>query len=555
MTTVFLARLGDFLADRSCRFTRREDGTVTLFGVMMFILMVLIGGIAIDVMRYETQRAQLQYTLDRAVLAAAALNQTLEPEDVVADYFARSGLERYRLRLDVDDGVNYRTVSATAEMDINTMFMDVFGVRALTSPAYGRAEERVRNVEISMVLDVSGSMGWAAADGRSKLQNLRDAANSFVATVMEANNYDTDDMLVSISIVPYNGFVNAGSEMESVFNFSNEHNASTCTRFRGDQFDRTDLGASEEIQRLSHFDYSYRDYYAYFVTPYCPTSELNAITAWSHSIGDLQAEINAFTATGWTAIDQGMRWGVTLLDPSSADELQAIGRVHEDFGDRPEAHTDAETLKIVLLMTDGENTEQWDVSDAYRTGGSNIWHHADDDRWSIWYPAAGQYWIPSPRAGDGTTFNNPGGYWSDDPYDDGNAFDGHESVEMSWPWMYATFTEYAVGHAFFYYPAYYTGDWDFYNDITFDGLTLFSGNEVEGQEHIHADANLRSICDAANDQGIIVFSVAFEAPTRGQEVLQDCASTDAHYYEVEGFEITDAFDSIASTINSLRLTQ
>ena len=41
MTTVFLARLGDFLADRSGRFTRREDGTVTLFGVMMFILMVL----------------------------------------------------------------------------------------------------------------------------------------------------------------------------------------------------------------------------------------------------------------------------------------------------------------------------------------------------------------------------------------------------------------------------------------------------------------------------------------------------------------------------------
>ncbi|MEO1651506.1 MAG: hypothetical protein AAFR60_11090, partial [Pseudomonadota bacterium] len=476
-----------------------------------------------------------------------ALDQTLDPEEVVADYFARSGLTRYRLRLDVDDGVNFRTVSATAEMDINTMFMDVFGIRALTSPAFGRAEERVRNVEISMVLDVSGSMGWAASDGRTKLQNLQDAANAFVTTVMDANNYATDDMLVSVSIVPYNGFVNAGSEMASVFNMSTEHTASNCTRFRGTQFDTTGLGATEDIQRLAHFDYIYRFSYSYFNVPYCPTNDLNAITAWSHSIGDLQAEINGMTATGWTAIDQGMRWGVTLLDPSSQDELDALSGVHEDFSDRPEAYDDVETLKIVLLMTDGENTEQWDVSDTYRTGGSGIYHDSANDLWSIYYPAQGQYYIPPVRTDDSTTFNNPGGYWSDTPLPN--------STEMSWQWMWANFTEFSIARAFFYYPAYYSGDWTLYDELRFDGLTLFSGNEVAGQEHIVADQNLRDICDAANTAGIIVFSVAFEAPTRGQQVLQHCASTDAHYYEVEGFDIVDAFDSIASTINSLRLTQ
>ena len=570
MTRYILARLADMLADETNRFMRKEDGTVTLFGIMMFILMVVIGGIAIDIMRYETQRVQLQYTLDRAILAAAALNQTLAPEDVVADYFARSGLERYRLRLEVDEGVSFRVVSATAEMDINTMFMDMFGVHALTSPAYGEAEERVRNVEISMVLDVSGSMGWAAADGRTKLRNLQDAADTFVATVMEANNYTTDDMLVSVSIVPYNGFVNAGTEIDSVFNISNEHAASTCTRFRDstvpgeDQFERTWLGDTEEIQRLSHFDYSYRSYYSYFVASYCPTNDLNAITPWSHSVGDLQTEIANFTANGWTAIDQGMRWGVTLLDPSSSDELTSLGAsVHEDFSLRPAALDDNETLKIIVLMTDGENTEQWDVRDEYRTGGAEIWHHAADDRWSIWYPAAGQYWIPYPRANDSTTFNNPYGYWSSAPYDDGNAFDGHESVEMSWPWMWANFTEYAIARAFYYYPAYWTGNYDYYNDVRTEGLVLFSGNEVSGQEHINADANLRAICAAAQDpdgnpdtdDGIIIYSVAFEAPLRGQQVLQDCASDDSNYYEVEGFEIVDAFANIASAINTLRLTQ
>ncbi|WJY23111.1 pilus assembly protein TadG-related protein [Fontisubflavum oceani] len=40
-------------------FARNEDGTITIFSVMMFVLMIGIGGIAIDVMRYETQRVQL----------------------------------------------------------------------------------------------------------------------------------------------------------------------------------------------------------------------------------------------------------------------------------------------------------------------------------------------------------------------------------------------------------------------------------------------------------------------------------------------------------------
>jgi Flp pilus assembly protein TadG len=61
------------------RFMRREDGTITTFALMVFILMVAVAGIAIDIMRYETQRVQLQYTLDRSVLAAASVTQPLNP--------------------------------------------------------------------------------------------------------------------------------------------------------------------------------------------------------------------------------------------------------------------------------------------------------------------------------------------------------------------------------------------------------------------------------------------------------------------------------------------
>jgi hypothetical protein len=92
------------------------------------------------------------------------------------------------------------------------------------------------------------------------------------------------------------------------------------------------------------------------------------------------------------------------------------------------------------------------------------------------------------------------------------------------------------------------GDWDLYNRIRSNGDELYAGRT-------QGDNNLRAICDAANAQNILVFAIGFEAPAGGQAVMRHCASSDAHYYDVDGIEISDAFASIARTINSLRLIQ
>ena len=83
------------------QFMRREDGTITVFAMAVFVLMVGVGGIAVDLMRFEAQRSQLQSTLDRAVLAAASLNQQRDAEGVVRNYFETAGFENYRLSVDV----------------------------------------------------------------------------------------------------------------------------------------------------------------------------------------------------------------------------------------------------------------------------------------------------------------------------------------------------------------------------------------------------------------------------------------------------------------------
>ena len=185
------------------QFAKSEDGAIVGFAVFIFLLILMVGGIAIDVMNSEVTRTKMQHTLDRAVLAAADLDQKQDPKTVVNDYFNKSGLTDTLGKVTVDKGLNYRTVTATATGSVDTMFMKMVGIDTLSMPASGTAEDRIGDVEISMVLDVSGSMGR-----NSRLTNLKTAAKEFIATMDE----NTDDGRLSISIVPYATQVSAPEE-------------------------------------------------------------------------------------------------------------------------------------------------------------------------------------------------------------------------------------------------------------------------------------------------------------------------------------------------------
>ena len=86
------------------------------------------------------------------------------------------------------------------------------------------------------------------------------------------------------------------------------------------------------------------------------------------------------------------------------------------------------------------------------------------------------------------------------------------------------------------------------NDDWYYGVRKYVGSSTK-------DARTQAICDAAKAEGIIVFTIGFEAPSAGQSVLQNCASSASHYFDVDGLEIADAFAAIAASIRQLRLTQ
>jgi Flp pilus assembly protein TadG len=66
----------------------------------------------------------------------------------------------------------------------------------------------------------------------------------------------------------------------------------------------------------------------------------------------------------------------------------------------------------------------------------------------------------------------------------------------------------------------------------------------------------RSLCSEMKREGVIVFSVAFMAPSDAQRLLKSCASSSSHFFDASnGTELRSAFIEIANQLNNLRLTQ
>ena len=358
------------------RFARDESGMLSLFGLLILLVVLMAGGMAADILRYEYQRVRLQSTADRAVLAAGSLRQPNNPADVVAEYFAKEGLSQYLKSVDVDEGLNFRTVSVTTEAIVPAAFMRLVGVNSLTATAAARAEERYSKVEVSLVLDLSNSM-----NSFDRVENLRVAGGQFVEALFENSEEDQ----ISVTVVNYTGQVNAGADLLSYYNVSQTQPFSHCVEFGASDYDSMSMAPGTSFVGAGHFDPWHTSRARNMI--FCPSSRLPQFSLTDNTSRDniiksgdpefLTDYLENLWADGNTSIEIGLRWGAAFLDPSTrpiVDSMIAQGLVNPAFSGRPLDYDDEEALKVVVLMTDGENFEQWIINDEFKTGQSNVWH-------------------------------------------------------------------------------------------------------------------------------------------------------------------------------------
>lgn len=361
---------------RIAAFLSGVSGSVTVFSLFLLIVILMVGGMAVDVLRYEHLRVRLQSTADRAVLAAGNLRQPNDPYEVVAEYFSKEGLSDYLDDVSIDEGLNFRTVSVQTSAVVPSIFLRLVGIKSLTADAASTAEERYNKVEVALVLDLSNSM-----NSFNRIENLRDAGGEFIETLFE----NSEEEQVSVTVVNYTGQTNPGEDLASYFNVSDAQPFSHCVEFGAQDFESMELLPGASLEGSGHFDpwHTSRARNMIFCpSPRLPQFDENDNThreniVMSGNPDFLTEYLEGLWADGNTSIEIGLRWGAAMLDPSSRPivaDMAANGLVDPAYADRPLDYDDEESLKAMVLMTDGENFEQWIMTDAYKTGQSDVWH-------------------------------------------------------------------------------------------------------------------------------------------------------------------------------------
>lgn len=550
-------------------FRQDEEGSLLIFGLFCFVMMLMLSGVALDLMRFEERRTTLQNTIDRASLAAADLQQTLDPKDVVKDYFLKAGLHP-----PTDDQITVvqgahgdsRRVSVSVSETMPTWFMNLVGIETLSTPAVSTAEESIGNIEISLILDISGSMNG------SRINNLRPAAKSFVDQIFDSAEEDK----VSISIIPYSTQVSLSDDLLSYFNVTNEQTRSNCIEFDASKGDFTTTALSfgngptdRKYQRNGHFDPFYKASPPSLMN--CNPAAYSKVLPFSSDRNQLKAFIDNLQARGNTSIDLGMKWGAALLDPSMqgvVSDMVAHNKLPEALDGRPYSYDDGQALKIVVLMTDGANTTEYKLRNAsntdtsnpagYNTGFSPLYrntYYASNNytvkQYSFYDASKNKYyaaeidtWLDHPW-GDGKYKTCDSCSWKND-----TGYDGvhPKAVQMTWPEVWERMSIYYLSDNIIY-PAYDS-------TTTRNKWRPASTTSPKVNTYVYSEKNSQtlSLCDAAKAHKVRIYTIAFEAPVAGQQLLSQCASSDANHYAVEGLDIQDAFSGIVQSINKLRLT-
>ena len=186
--------------------TRRDQGFALVYMAVFLSFLLIATGLAVDGGRAYVVKAQLTKAVDGAALSAARNLNSGSPRAEAEKIFRANFPDGYmgvssvtnptteasffEMRTDDDTGVNIVTVRATAVLP--TTFMRLANFQQVTVWSSGEAQRRM--VDLSLVLDVSGSIG-------SKWPAVRDAAREFI------NSFDASADRMSLTLYSYTGKV------------------------------------------------------------------------------------------------------------------------------------------------------------------------------------------------------------------------------------------------------------------------------------------------------------------------------------------------------------
>ncbi|MGY6536733.1 MAG: pilus assembly protein TadG-related protein [Pararhodobacter sp.] len=408
-------------------FYRHESGSMAVLALFVFVAMLFVAGMAIDMMRYETERVRMQGASDRAVLAAAAVRPTapgsLSPQQIAEAYLTAGGVsaDSYLGRIEVEDSGTGRQITVAPAAGVPTLLMHMLGINRLDMVTPARALEAIGDppdIEVVLVLDVSGSMRALTSNGLTRIQNLRIAARDLVEVLFE----DTEPGQMAVTLVPYDGWVLPPPGFINNFQNLPQTSFGACIDFTNWGVVTNSL--SGNVTRHS-----------------CNTASWRQVRPYLSSADEAIPHIDALRDSGTTSIDLGIRFGALFFDPDIRPALQqqiSNNQVSTLFSGRPHDWNEENVIRVMVVMTDGENC-------------------------------------------------------------------------------------------------------------------CFGRADSRSANRSTQDAQTVSVCNALKQQDVLIYAVAFEAPQGGINLMQQCASSENHFFNTTGDGIAEVFRGIGAHIQRQRL--
>jgi len=190
---------------------RRRGSVLVWFGVMLVPLIISVG-IAIDIARAYTVKLRLGAALDQAGLAVAStssdsINLTTRLNQYFYGNFPDNGIGT---PIDVSmtpSPADPNSIDLRATAEVPTLFMQIVGYKTISVLAMAQVTKEPTGLEVSLVLDNTGSM-LDSYNGVTNMAAMTADAAELVNILFGANTSNTK---LKMSLVPFVTAVNPGA--------------------------------------------------------------------------------------------------------------------------------------------------------------------------------------------------------------------------------------------------------------------------------------------------------------------------------------------------------
>jgi Flp pilus assembly protein TadG len=386
-------------------FRDRKDGAIAVQAAFVGTPLILMSMGAVDIANASAAKTRLQDALDAATLSAARSSQFTDTGlQSVGSQALTANMTGAHATISASSfkGENNKVI-ASAQAKVTPMVAGIWLQGDMVIGAKSEVTRSVNKIELALVLDTTGSMKG------SKLANLKTASKNLIDTLSEAAERSVETDPVKIAIAPFSMTVKVGTGYRNStwidqngaapindqifashanrFTLLNQMGVSWggCVESRAAPYDVQDTAPSSGTPATLFTPYfapdepssggAYYNSYLPDVTnssnwqtrqgyvakynraptttgtnsstgyTYGPNSgcQLSPITRLTDDWDDLKDAVDDMVAVGDTNIPLGLMWGWHLLSPNAPF---ADGR----------AYNTPKSTKVVVLMTDGENT-------------------------------------------------------------------------------------------------------------------------------------------------------------------------------------------------------